>query len=166
MTTLNLGVLDIPYTYEQQQLTKTGKPRKKSKKVMLSITTGEVAQYLEDEYHLMESFAEANMDRIVEALTEAVLGDLDNVLNGRLPNRDVFVAAAEEIETWYKRFLSEGGPAALGLNGGPGRPVPTQAAAAGVSHRKAHPYAKDNPPRESFIDTGLYESSVKVWVEK
>jgi hypothetical protein len=166
MTTLNIGVLDIPYTYEQQTLTKKGKPRKNGKKVMLSITTGEVAHYLEEEYHLMESFFEVHKEKIVDALTEAVLGDLDNVLNGRLPNRDVFVAAAEEIETWYKHFLSTREAETIGISGGPNRPVPTKAALAGVNHRLAHPYADGNPRRPSFIDTGLYESSVKVWVER
>lgn len=160
MTTLNIGVIDIPYAYEQEILTKKGKPRKKGKKVQLSITTGEVAQYIEAEYHVMEVFYEIYQERIIDSLTEAVLGDLDNILNGKPPNADLFAVAASEIEGWFKRFLSSREVESVGIPG-----VQTQAAKDGVNHRFAHPYAKGNPERPSFIDTGLYQSSVKVWIE-
>jgi hypothetical protein len=167
VTVLNLGVIDIPYAYEQEKLTKKGKPYKKKRKVVLSITTGEVARYLEDEYHIMEVFAEIYMDRIVGALVDAVTGDLDNVLNGRQPNPEVFAPAAAEIETWFKRFLSTREIETAGVTGeagGANHGIPTQAALDGVNHRLAHPYANTNPRRPSFIDTGLYQSSVKVWI--
>jgi hypothetical protein len=35
-----------------------------------------------------------------------------------------------------------------------------------VNHRLARPYAKDNPQRPSFRDTGVYESSFTVWTEE
>lgn len=161
MTTLNIGVLDIPYAYEQEALTKTGKPRKRKRKVTLSITTGEVAQYLEDEYHVMEVFFEVYREKIIESLTEAIMGDLDNVLNGRPPNPDLFAPATAEIETWFKLFLSTREVEQQGIAG-----TPTLAAKEGVNHRLAHPYSKSNERRPSFIDTGLYQSSVKVWVEQ
>lgn len=161
MTTLNIGVIDIPYAYEQEVLTKTGKPRKKGKKVQLSITTGEVAEYLENEYHIMESFWELYHEKITDRLIEDITGDLDKVLNGRAPSPDLFAGAAAEIETWFKRFLSTQEVEHVGIKG-----VPTQAALDGVSHRFAHPYASSNPRRPSFIDTGLYQSSIKVWIEQ
>jgi len=42
--------------------------------------------------------------------------------------------------------------------------IPTGAAEAGVNHRLLHPYAKDNPERPSFIDTGQYQADFKSWV--
>jgi hypothetical protein len=40
------------------------------------------------------------------------------------------------------------------------------AATAGVNHRKKKPYAKANPARPAFVDTGLYQSAFRAWVEK
>lgn len=161
LTVLNIGVLDVPYAYEQVLLTKKGKPRKRGKKVVLSITTGEVAEYIENEYHVMETFYEVHHEKILDLIVEALLGDLDNVLNGRAPNPDLYAPAGAEIETMFKRFLSTREAEGAGIAG-----VPTQAALDGISHRLAHPYAGANPRRPSFIDTGLYQSSVKVWVDQ
>jgi hypothetical protein len=43
--------------------------------------------------------------------------------------------------------------------------IKTLAARRGVSHLLPHPYSKNNPPRPSFIDTGLYRKSFRAWVE-
>jgi len=166
VTTLNIGVIDVPYAYEQEHLTKKGKPFKKRRKVTLSITTGEVAEYLEDHYAVMETFFEAYRDRIEESLVEAVLGDLDNVLNNRPANPEIFAPACSEIEAWFKHYLSSREAEYQASLKGPTLAVPTQAALAGVNHRLAHPYAGSNPRRPSFIDTGLYQASVKVWIEQ
>ena len=42
----------------------------------------------------------------------------------------------------------------------------TLAGQRGVAHLLARPYARGNPPRPSFIDTGLYMDSFRVWVEE
>jgi hypothetical protein len=163
VTILNIGVIDLPYAYDQEveaPISKKGKARKKTKKVQLSITTGEVAEYIENEYHVMETFYEVYQEKIIESLSEAILGDLDNTLNGRPPNPDLFAPAAAEIELWFKRFLSTREIETVGVAG-----VPTQAALDGVNHRLKHPYSSSNARRPSFIDTGLYQSSVKVWIE-
>jgi hypothetical protein len=43
--------------------------------------------------------------------------------------------------------------------------VPTTAARLGINHRFLHPYAKANPERPSFKDTGTYMQSFTAWVE-
>jgi hypothetical protein len=50
-----------------------------------------------------------------------------------------------------------------GMDGMPG--VPTDAARLGINHRLKHPYAKANPERPSFKDTGTYMQSFTAWVE-
>ena len=44
--------------------------------------------------------------------------------------------------------------------------VPTLASLKGVSHVRSHPYAKANPQRPSFVDTGMYRDSFRAWVEE
>ena len=59
MTTLHLGVVDIGYTGEQG-----------------ATTTGDVAQFLEDRYHIMRSFLELNEEFIGEQLMSRPRGIL------------------------------------------------------------------------------------------
>jgi hypothetical protein len=140
MPVLHLGVIDVPYTEG-------------------GITTGEVAQILEDEYHVIEIFFEQKKDQIERILTASVESALQAVLMGS-PTRDPFGNAGQDIETLFREFLLTSEMEGLGYPG-----VPTAAALKGVNHRFAHPYAKANPRRPSFIDTGTYENSFKAWVD-
>ena len=140
MPVLHLGVADMPYTKGGQ-------------------TTYEVAQILEDKYHVIEIFFEQKKSQIERILTASVESALKAVLKG-LPVRDPFSNANDEIETLFKEFLLTAEIEGLGYPG-----IPTAAALKGVSHRFKHPYAKANPRRPSFIDTGTYENSFKAWVD-
>lgn len=156
---LHLGVSDIPYRYDQQQVGKSGRVLKKRKIVAKSITTGEVAERLEEHYHLMEKFYQGNEEWIDSTLAKSLDSSLEAILSGAPVTQDPYGPAASEIEKAFKEAIS--------LQEFdyfiPG--VPTQASLKGVNHRLAHPYAKGNPQRPSFRDTGLYQSSIKVWVE-
>lgn len=158
--TLHLGVVDIPYAYDQQQVGKNGKPLKRAKKVTLSTTTGDVAEILEAKYHLIEVFYEEHEDDIAKAFEESLAATFENVLLGVPPPNDPFAAANNKIEAMFKTFLSSQEVERIGIPG-----TPTKAALAGVSHRFAHPYAK-RAPRPSFIDTGLYEASFSAWMDE
>lgn len=163
---LNLGVIDQNYS-EQAKPEKIpqAKKGKKNKPIKPKVangtqTTGDVAGWIEEKYGLMENFAEAQGPAFAQAFASALSGELENMMTGGQPSSNPFKEAESEIETMFKTFLSEGEAEHLGIEG-----VPTQAAIDGVNHRLAHPYAKGNPRRPSFIDTGLLQSSFKAWIE-
>lgn len=149
MTTLHLGVLDIPYAQA---------PKGKRSRRPGTETTGDVAEWLENKYHVMEIFFEQKAESlIVPELEKSITGAIVNLFAGAPPTADPFGGATAKIEDAFKQFLSTKEMEKLGYPG-----VPTQAALMGVSHRFAHPY-KRRPPRPSFIDTGLYQASIKAW---
>lgn len=161
---LVLGVIDIP----RAQDTKTEKPQKGRRRTVNKresidaefATTGDVAEWLEKEYHLMQTFLELHKDRI-EAEAKACLDrTIANIVIGAPLDsaQYAFSELEEQVTIMFKRWLSENGPAEAGIPG-----TPTKAALAGVNHRMKHPYAKRGP-RISFIDTGQYQATFKAWV--
>lgn len=138
--TLHIGVVDLPYAEKG------------------GITTGDVAQILEDKYHVMGVFASMQEDAIAVEMTEGLKGQLENLMMGAPPSQDPFADGCAQIEKMFKTFLEEDEISFLGIPG-----TPTEAAKKGVSHRFKG--KKSGAPRPSFIDTGLYESSAKVWVD-
>lgn len=161
MITLHLGVIDIPYAYDQEGERKTKKRAgKKKRKVTKSITTGEVADILEDKYHVMETFYEVHELEIVKHLEESVAGALEGLMSGVPSQMDPFAAGAQQINEMFKTFILSGEAEQVSIPG-----TPTQAALKGVSHRKAHPYAKANGRRPSFYDTGMYVDHFMSWVD-
>lgn len=140
MPVLHLGVIDVPYAR------RSGK------------TTGDVAEILEAKYHIMEVFYQQNEALVARSLEKSVAGALESLLLGAPSSIDAFGAGTSGIEDRFKQFLSRREVEKLGYPG-----VPTQAALRGVSHRfKGKRSGKRRP---SFIDTGLYQSSFKVWVD-
>lgn len=167
--TLSLGVWDVPYATQvpsQQRrvfarTAKGGTTRRGSAAPSGGETTGDVAERLEDKYHVMEVFVEEiGNDKIVKALERSIEGAMTDLVLGKNPNIiDPFASVVGEIETAFRLFLSQ-----EEMNGiVPG--VPTKAAIAGVNHRLARPYAKGNPSRPSFIDTGTYQSHFRAVIK-
>jgi hypothetical protein len=149
MTTLHLGVIDQPYDNS------------------VGATTGMVAEILEDKYHVMEVFFESRVDEVIGALERSIQGAIDALdMGAPVENIDPFGGATGEIEAAFRHFLDSKEMESLGIPG-----VPTQAALDGVSHRFKNPRYKNTKggkkvkraPRPSFIDTGLYEASMKAW---
>ena len=139
---LHLGVMtDIPYA---------DAPGK---------TIADVAEILEDKYHIMELFFEIHADDIARAMESSLAGAFENQLAGGTAAPS-FDAAASEIESMFRRFLSEREIEGLGDPG-----VPTEAALAGINHSLRHPYAKANARRPSFVDTDLYKTSFAAWID-
>lgn len=146
--TLHLGVIDMPYA------SPGGK------------TTADVAQILEDKYHVMETFYEdMGPDVIQKAIEQSAKNAVETlILGGSRPgsnsaNISLTLEAEGEIEAAFKLWLSQ---QEMDYTQ-PG--VPTQAALKGVSHRLKRAQAKTNPARPSFIDTGLYQSSFRSWLD-
>lgn len=159
--TLHLGVIDIPYARAAQAATsrKPGPRPGPGKSGALSTnTTGDVAQILEAHYGIMQKFFDLYGDRIATALTEVMQDRLEEVLMGH-PREQLFNDADfGEIEQHFKKMLDT-----QELDGQISG-VPTGASLRGVNHRLKRPYAKRSP-RPSFIDTGLYQSSFKAWID-
>ena len=159
---LHLGVTDMPYAQA---------PKKHRRKSGLAPneTTGDVAQILEDKYHVMESFFHANEELIAKELEGSISGALESLLMSKggsltkqmLAGTVTGLGTGEgKIKEAFTNFISGQGVERLGIPG-----VPTKAAIKGVNHRLKRPYASSNPRRPSFIDTGLYESSFQAWFD-
>lgn len=154
MTKLMLGVVDVAYT---------GKDG--------STTTGKVAGYLEDEYHIMRTFLEIYEDQIGEFLADAMIGEIESMAQGRpmgvfgkdlntnLGNKVISgVSVNGKIERAFNNYLDLREWKKVS-----GQSV--DAADQGVSNRKKQPNAKENKARAEFVDTGLYAASFRAWVE-
>jgi hypothetical protein len=161
MVTLHLGVLEQPY--DNRQPRPAGKRRKgkapRRSAVHGSISTGDVADILEAKYGVMGAFLETHGQEVGDLIATSMANSLEDLMRGAPSGGNSFASAESAIENAFKTFLSSGEAERAGISG-----VPTQAALKGVNHRLKHPYAKANPPRTSFIDTGLYENSFKAWV--
>lgn len=166
---LHLGVIDIPYaTYVRPDQRRVAVRRKKGGPARIinaaprgGETTGDVAEILEDKYHIMEFFFEdIGSDLIAAALEHSMSGAIENLVAGAsVGNFDPTDQAMSEIKGAFDAFITQ-----QEMDGQqPG--VPTKASLRGVNHRFKHPYAKGNAPRPSFRDTGEYLSSFKAWVE-
>lgn len=148
MTKLHLGIVDIPYKEESQ-------------------TTGDVAEILEKRYGVMSAYFDAHKINIAKSMEDSVAGALENLMVGGPVNASPFATAEAFIDADFRQFLSSSEIEKLGIPG-----VPTKAALDGVSSRFKNPRYKivrgkkvKRPRRPSFIDTGLYQSSMKSWFE-
>lgn len=152
MPTLVLGVLDVAYSQQNED----GTPAKPT-------TTGDVAEILEDRYHVMETFYDLRKGQIAQFLADSMARALQDLFNGRPPLHDM-ADAEQQIERSFRSFLdaNEMQKLAIAVSGEP----LSGAAMRGVNHRKKHPYAQKNRARPAFIDTGLYRSSFRCTVRR
>jgi hypothetical protein len=148
MTKLHLGVVVTPYEQQSQ-------------------TTGDVAEILEKKYGVMGAYFDNNKTKIIKAMENSVAGALNNLMAGGPTGVSPFASAESFIDADFRQFLSSSEIEKLGIPG-----VPTQAALNGISHRFKNPRYKivkgkkvRRPRRPSFIDTSLYQSSMKSWFE-
>ncbi|WP_051377032.1 hypothetical protein [Paraburkholderia dilworthii] len=163
--TLHLGIIDIPYqdraTDEKVPKAKKGKANKpiKPKSDAATKTTGDIAEILEEKYHIMDTFAFARLPDIAKELEESIAGSLETMMMGGQPSPNPFASAESAITAMFKQFIFTQQVESMGIAG-----VPTQAALDGVNHRLKHPYAKGNPRRPSFVDTGMYMANFVAWM--
>jgi len=160
MAVLRLGVLDVPYSAVQ---TDSSADKDVAKFVATGgggkgVTTGDVAEFLEEKYKVMETFADRNIEEFADQWAETQADALADLAAGApLEAVNPGLALESQVETKFREFIDS-----RAMDGADG--VPTEAARKGVNHRLKHPYAKDNPERPSFKDTGLYEASMKAQV--
>ena len=152
MTKLHLGVIVQPYVTAPPPRRKGRKPKKVTG---ATITTADVAGYLEAKYHVMEIFYQRHEKQIAQWLAESVEGAMEDLLAGAPFTADIFVGAMGNIEDRFKKFIDM-----KEMDGQPG--VPTAASLKGVSKRFK---LKRGPVRPSFLDTTLYQGSFKAWTD-
>ncbi|HEV2303153.1 MAG TPA: hypothetical protein VGR91_16420 [Stellaceae bacterium] len=166
---LILGVLDMPYHREITAQERHAARRRAHRRMPTRHpattgsyqTTGNVAEILEHRYSLFSLFATFRGQDLADRIAEAMAGRLDSVLSNAPPGERLFPEGAlSAIESDFREFIDR-----RELDGRASG-VPTKAALRGVNHRLAHPYAKSNPSRPSFWDTGLMEQSFRAWVEE
>lgn len=173
--TLHLGVIEQPYTsYDGgRRAAKPGRRGKKAveapAKAQRTVTTAQVARWLEDRYHVMEVFYESD-GGVLPLLRESMEDAMEDVLMGSPVGANPFLAATSEIQKRFKQFISNRTMETMGYPG-----VPTKAALMGISSRfKAHKSgiglvrrkgSVAGVRRPSFRDTGLYQASFMAWVD-
>lgn len=145
MATLELGVLDVAYTQRE--------PNQAPKRT----TTGDVAQILESNYHVIGTFYALREKRIGDFLAESLANAFMDRINGRNIGKPMF-DAQQRIEAEFRAFLdaNEMNKLSIALSG----QAISAAAERGVSHRRKSPYAK-RAARPAFVDTGLYRASFR-----
>lgn len=166
---LHFGVNDIPYAHHQPAGSRRVAVRVRRGQVPKAIsapahgaeTTGDVAEWLEEKYHVIEIFyEEIGHDLMAKALEHSLQGAIMDVMMGK-PHDLVapFKTAEDEVRAAFQFFIEQ-----KEMDGhAPG--VPTLAALKGINHRLKHPYAKSNPSRPSFDDTGTYMQAFRMEVE-
>lgn len=162
---LHLGVVDMPYSgkmaasvAEHFSALQRGKPLSRSA-ASASVTTGQVAEFLEAKYHVMETFYTAHSVEIGDAIADSLAGAFESAQMGAPRSLNIFGKAEGRTKRLFSKFLESKEMDHLGIPG-----VPTRASLEGVSHRFKGRRAKG--PRPSFIDTGLYETSFAAWIDQ
>lgn len=158
---ISMGVLDIPYANKARAVpqAKKGKKVRPLKREAGTQTTGDVAEFLEEKYGVMATFADVMRPGIEATIEEALAKTLESLMAG-VSADNPFKQAQSDIEKMFKDFIFTGEAEHVGIKG-----VPTQAALRGVDHRKKHPYAKSNSRRPSFLDTGIYMANFKALID-
>lgn len=115
---------------------------------------------MENRYGLFSMFFLLRGTDIADGLAKTMQNKLENLLmGGPVSDRLFNDSDLSGVEQAFREFLDNGE-----MDGrAPG--VPTKAAQRGVNHRLQRPNAKGNPPRPSFLDTGLLQTSFKAWVD-
>jgi hypothetical protein len=147
---IHLGVVDIPYQQFSMGPTRNGKVEHQ--------TTGDVAEWLEDRYGVMEHFVDLHGDEIAKSIESSLAGALESLATGAPARLNPFGTAMSDIETLFKfTYLDKEEITKTGAQG-----VPTAAAKKGVNHRLK---LNKGPKRPSFIDTGQYQATMKAWTD-
>ncbi|HEY6922808.1 MAG TPA: hypothetical protein VI653_05010 [Steroidobacteraceae bacterium] len=137
--TLHLGVLVQPYRNN-------------------GLTTADVARFLEEKYGVMAAYYRVHGDVVRGAVAKSMEGAIESLVMGR--RVDPWGYATQLIQREFRAFISSKQAEQVGMPG-----TPTKAALRGVNHRLKHPYARRNPRRPSFRDTGLYMADFRAWID-
>jgi hypothetical protein len=130
--------------------------------------SAKVARILEGKYGIMDTFAQKNLQFIADQLAQSLTDNLEQILKlgAKAPNTNVYAQGNSNIEQKFREFLNRNGTGII-----------TKASTIGTSgrfkdvhnrkgKRKVDPNLRTGQVRPSFIDTGLYQQSMRCWVEE
>ena len=140
MPVIHVGVNDVPYP--------VGRGRTER-------STARIAEILEDRYHLMETFVESRMGEIAQEIASNGAANIEKLFGTPESTVDLYAGIELWLEEEFRNFINDE-VETFGIQG-----VPTAAAETGRS-RRGRRVARSGG---SFVDTGLYRDSIKVWVE-
>ncbi len=134
---LHLGVVDIPYAKD-------------------GTSTGDVAEFLEKKFHIMDKFYNMNEDFIAKEIENSLAGELESIMMGKPEGGDPFASAMNKTEQRFKEYITaeEHGIVTKARMGG------TET----VGSRFKRQYRKARGRKTTFVDTGNYRKSFKAWV--
>lgn len=135
---LVLGVIDYPYVDEG------------------GVTTGDVADYIERRYGLLQAFIREKGDKVSDAVAKRITGDLDRIYNGQAPT-DLTTAKFDDIAAMMRDFVTTGEAERCGI---PGTPTGAAKRRRSLRFKKK----KSGGPRPSFDDTGAMVDSYAAWI--
>jgi hypothetical protein len=161
--TLRLGVVDLPYSVDaprrvRVKTRKGGKPVASTAPAAGAQTTGDVAQWLEDKYGVMQAFFDSEENVIAKAVTDAMEDAFDFLVQTGKPPARLFPAEGlPDVQRAFNAFIDLKKMDYLN----PG--VPTKASLDGVNSRLK---TRHGPVRPSFKDSGLFESTFRAWIDE
>ena len=142
----HLGVENFSYVVQKQpMLTSVVRVRKKA--YGQGKSTGDVATQIENQFKLMETFYDLDGESVIIPIIEnIVFDDINTKLEGKSADAKLKDEDAQKVEKQFMQNLSSR------RYDGVIKGVPTR------------PSLKTNRP--SFINTGLYSSSFRFWMEE
>lgn len=143
MPTLHLGVIDVAYS----------DPDAKG-----AATTGDVAEILESQFHIMRTFLELYEGDIGQMLANEIAGEIESIAQGKPVTSLSLDTSTGRINEAFRDFLDMREWKHTSRQA-------IAAADAGVNHRKKKPTAEENKARAEFVDTGLYQASFRAWID-
>lgn len=136
---LHLGVTDIPYA---------GKG---------ATTTGEVAEYLEKDFHVMQVFFDRNSGFIAESLENGLAGSLEILMMGQTP-KDPFAGAMSKVENRFREYIAQEEHGIMTKQKMQGTGM--------TGARFKRQYRKAPQKKTVFVETGLYRRNFKSWISE
>ena len=146
---LSLGVFNVPYESEEKKRFFEGNDSLH--------TTHEVAEFLEQQYGVMEAYAQSHNQTLTNCIANGFFNVLEEVVSGKMQSNP-FETGLEEIREDFQRFLTSYEAERVNIPG-----TPTLDALRGVI-RRYNVY--EGPRRPSFVATGLYKESFAAQIEE
>ncbi len=119
-------------------------------------TTGDVAEFLEDKFHVMEKFYNMNEEFIAKSIENSLVGELKSLMMGKPEGGDPFASAMNETENRFREYITAEEHGILTKARQQGTEV--------TGSRFKRQYRKAKGRKTTFVDTGNYRKSFKSWI--
>jgi hypothetical protein len=164
---LHMGFINTPYTKKtiMRPITsaKEESKRKHRRGFTKTMTAQDVANILEEKYGIVDTFSMIYEDEINNMMKEGFAEIAENMLSKKIEYtsaniKNLMKPYTNQIVNIFRSFLDH--EEMNGMVEG----VPTAASLGGVRHGRGRK-TKRGIQRPSFIDTGIYRASFRVWAD-